>query len=73
MDLVSVTMRQGETLGIVGESGSGKSTLAAMALLSLQRTSHGKVGVSRPLARRLSWPRKNRPAIKYASGVSGPV
>jgi microcin C transport system ATP-binding protein len=39
---VSVTVRQGETLGIVGESGSGKSTLA-MALLGLQRLSHGKV------------------------------
>ena len=37
-----MTVRQGETLGIVGESGSGKSTLA-MALLGLQRTSHGKV------------------------------
>ncbi|MFT4432544.1 ABC transporter ATP-binding protein [Caballeronia sp. 15715] len=42
VDRVSVTVRQGETLGIVGESGSGKSTLA-MALLGLQRTSHGKV------------------------------
>jgi microcin C transport system ATP-binding protein len=42
VDSVSVTVRQGETLGIVGESGSGKSTLA-MALLGLQRTSHGKV------------------------------
>ncbi|WP_213777296.1 dipeptide ABC transporter ATP-binding protein [Caballeronia sp. dw_276] len=42
VDGVSVTVRQGETLGIVGESGSGKSTLA-MALLGLQRTSHGKV------------------------------
>jgi microcin C transport system ATP-binding protein len=36
----SVSVRQGETLGIVGESGSGKSTLA-MALLGLQRTAHG--------------------------------
>jgi microcin C transport system ATP-binding protein len=42
VDRVSVTVRQGETLGIVGESGSGKSTLA-MALLGLQRTSHGTV------------------------------
>jgi len=42
VDRVSVTVRQGETLGIVGESGSGKSTLA-MALLGLQRMSHGKV------------------------------
>ncbi len=38
----SVSLRQGETLGIVGESGSGKSTLA-MALLGLQRTAHGEI------------------------------
>jgi microcin C transport system ATP-binding protein len=38
----SVSVRQGETLGIVGESGSGKSTLA-MALLGLQRTAHGEI------------------------------
>jgi len=38
----TVSVRQGETLGIVGESGSGKSTLA-MALLGLQRTSHGAI------------------------------
>jgi microcin C transport system ATP-binding protein len=42
VDRVSLTVRQGETLGIVGESGSGKSTLA-MALLGLQRVSHGTV------------------------------
>ncbi len=35
VDGVSLTLRQGETLGVVGESGSGKSTLAA-ALLSLE-------------------------------------
>ncbi len=38
----SVSVRQGETLGIVGESGSGKSTLA-MAMLGLQRTAAGAV------------------------------
>jgi microcin C transport system ATP-binding protein len=38
----SVSVRQGETLGIVGESGSGKSTLA-LAMLGLQRTVHGQV------------------------------
>jgi microcin C transport system ATP-binding protein len=38
----SVSVRQGETLGIVGESGSGKSTLA-MALLGLQRTVQGEI------------------------------
>ncbi|MEC4770370.1 dipeptide ABC transporter ATP-binding protein [Burkholderia cenocepacia] len=39
---VSVSVRQGETLGIVGESGSGKSTLA-MALLGLQKTAGGDI------------------------------
>jgi len=38
----SVSVRQGETLGIVGESGSGKSTLA-LAMLGLQRIAHGDV------------------------------
>ena len=34
VDRVSVTLRQGETLGVVGESGSGKTTLG-LALLQL--------------------------------------
>jgi microcin C transport system ATP-binding protein len=42
VDDASVSVRQGETLGIVGESGSGKSTLA-MALLGLQRTAQGEI------------------------------
>ncbi|WP_144161169.1 ABC transporter ATP-binding protein [Paraburkholderia sp. BCC1885] len=42
VDAASVSVRQGETLGIVGESGSGKSTLA-MALLGLQRTARGEI------------------------------
>ncbi|WP_197732786.1 ABC transporter ATP-binding protein [Paraburkholderia pallida] len=46
----SVSVRQGETLGIVGESGSGKSTLA-MAMLGLQRTVGGAIEFQgRPLA-----------------------
>ncbi|WJF89244.1 dipeptide ABC transporter ATP-binding protein [Paraburkholderia bonniea] len=40
LERVSLSVREGETLGIVGESGSGKSTLA-LALLGLQRTAHG--------------------------------
>lgn len=42
VDDASVSVKQGETLGIVGESGSGKSTLA-MALLGLQRTAQGQI------------------------------
>jgi microcin C transport system ATP-binding protein len=42
VDAASVSVRQGETLGIVGESGSGKTTLA-MAMLGLQRTAAGQV------------------------------
>ena len=42
---VSLSVVEGETLGIVGESGSGKTTLA-MALLHLQKTSHGKITFS---------------------------
>ncbi|RCK54208.1 microcin ABC transporter ATP-binding protein [Thalassospira profundimaris] len=37
VDGVSVSLRQGETLGIVGESGSGKTTLA-MAILRLLKS-----------------------------------
>ncbi|KAF1013703.1 MAG: dipeptide ABC transporter ATP-binding protein [Burkholderia sp.] len=48
---VSVSVRQGETLGVVGESGSGKSTLA-MALLGLQRIESGQIEFDgRPLAK----------------------
>ena len=50
VDAASVSVRQGETLGIVGESGSGKTTLA-MALLGLQRTAAGQVEFAgRPIA-----------------------
>ncbi len=38
VDGVSLTLRQGETLGVVGESGSGKSTLAAALLGLVPRT-----------------------------------
>src|SRR6185436_15837763 len=41
VDGVSVTLREGRTLGVVGESGSGKTTLA-LALLRLER-SQGRI------------------------------
>jgi microcin C transport system ATP-binding protein len=45
----TLSVKQGETLGVVGESGSGKSTLA-MALLGLQRA-HGSIEFQgRPLS-----------------------
>jgi len=37
VDGISVTVREGQTLGVVGESGSGKTTLG-MALLRLERS-----------------------------------
>lgn len=37
VDGISLTVRQGETVGVVGESGSGKTTLG-MALLRLERS-----------------------------------
>ncbi|EFH12135.1 ABC transporter ATP-binding protein [Teichococcus cervicalis] len=41
VDGVSLTLREGETLGLVGESGSGKTTLG-LALLQLER-SEGRI------------------------------
>jgi microcin C transport system ATP-binding protein len=41
VDGISVTVREGHTVGVVGESGSGKTTLG-LALLRLQR-SHGRI------------------------------
>jgi peptide/nickel transport system ATP-binding protein len=42
VDDVSLTVRQGETLGIVGESGSGKTTLA-MSLIRLGEYQKGEI------------------------------
>lgn len=67
VDDVSVSIRQGTTLGVVGESGSGKSTFA-MCLLKLEKytgkvtftTSQGRIDISslsgsamRPLRREM--------------------
>ena len=42
VDNVSLTVAQGEILGLVGESGSGKTTLG-QALVGLLRPDHGQV------------------------------
>jgi oligopeptide transport system ATP-binding protein len=42
VDDVSVTLREGETVGLVGESGSGKTTLAKLFLL-LERPTEGRL------------------------------
>jgi peptide/nickel transport system ATP-binding protein len=42
LDDISVTLRQGESLGIVGESGSGKSTLARV-IMGLVKPNRGDV------------------------------
>ncbi len=40
VDHISVTLKQGQTIGIVGESGSGKSTLARALLRMVPSTGH---------------------------------
>ncbi|MEM6986550.1 MAG: oligopeptide/dipeptide ABC transporter ATP-binding protein [Pseudomonadota bacterium] len=45
MHQVSLTLAQGETLGIVGESGCGKSTLARM-LVGLEAPSEGEIEIA---------------------------
>ena len=42
VDRVSLTVKEGETLGLVGESGSGKSTLALM-LVRLHEPTAGRI------------------------------
>ncbi|MGO1972181.1 MAG: ABC transporter ATP-binding protein [Propionibacteriaceae bacterium] len=49
---VSITVAEGETVGLVGESGSGKSTAAAVALGLHPPTSGAVRFDGRPLARR---------------------
>ena len=45
---LSLTIRQGETLGLVGESGSGKSTLARL-ILGLEQPSSGEITYAQKL------------------------
>lgn len=44
VDKVSLSLAEGETLGLVGESGCGKSTLAKL-ILGLERVTSGRVSV----------------------------
>jgi microcin C transport system ATP-binding protein len=53
VDGVSLTLREGETLGVVGESGSGKSSLAR-ALLRLERST-GEIRFDGKPIQDLSW------------------
>ena len=64
---VSLTIRQGETLGVVGESGSGKTTLGKVAL-ALRRPDAGEV-----LFRGQAWgalpERSRRPLRRYIQTI----
>ena len=50
VEQVSLSIEDGETLGLVGESGSGKSTLGHV-VAGLRKPTHGDDAISRPLAR----------------------
>ncbi|WP_432974421.1 ABC transporter ATP-binding protein [Dactylosporangium sp. CA-233914] len=64
LDDVSLTAREGTTLGIVGESGSGKSTLVR-AVLGLQRPDSGTLRVlGRPVDMGRRMPRDLRRAVQ---------
>jgi microcin C transport system ATP-binding protein len=65
VDGVSLTLRQGETLGVVGESGSGKSTLAA-ALLMLEACEGRIVFLGEDIA---SLPRSARRAMRARAQI----
>jgi len=67
VDGVSLTLREGETLGLVGESGSGKTTLG-LALLRLE-TSEGEIRFEgrdiQPLSRAALRPLRRRMQIVF--------
>ncbi|RAI57186.1 ABC transporter ATP-binding protein [Roseicella frigidaeris] len=67
VDGVSLSIREGETLGLVGESGSGKTTLG-LALLRLERSEGGILFEGRdiqPLSRAALRPLRRRMQIVF--------
>ncbi len=65
VDGISLTLREGETIGIVGESGSGKTTLG-LALLRLIKSQGNVVFLGRPL---MDLPRKELRGLRRSMQV----
>ncbi len=70
---VSLTLREGETVGLVGESGCGKSTLGR-AVIRLERPTAGRVAIQgreiQALSRRELFPYRRRLAMIFQDPYS---